>query len=85
MNALYMILLICGLVCVRMSIIWYKNDSGYVSQCALCDIIKRRDGIYLNALYMLVLKERCYVSECALYVIIKMRDFMCLNAKYMFS
>ena len=69
MNALYTILLKFGLVCVRM---------------CLYDI-KMTVGMCLNALYMILLKERWYESECALYVIIKMSFFMCLNAKFMFS
>jgi len=55
-KALYMMLK-RKLLYVWMRLIWYYyNESLYVSDCALYDIIKMRDCMYLNALYMKLLK-----------------------------
>jgi len=39
-------------------------------------------SVFMNALYMILLKWKLHVSECALQEIIKMRADMCLNAIY---
>ena len=82
LNALYMILLKCGI---------------YVPECASNDIIKMRPsmwqiaiffniqvtaGMCLKGLYRILINWEMYVSEWALYDI-KMRARMCLNALYM--
>ena len=54
-----------------------------MSECALNDIIKMRAGICLEALYMILLNERCYLSERALYDVTMMGDIICLNALQM--
>ena len=62
---------------------YYSNESFYVSECALYDIIKMRACMCLNALHMILLNKSWCVSECASYGIIKLRSGMCLNARHM--
>ena len=96
LKALYMMLKRKHLY-VWMHLIWYYyNESLYVSECALYDIIKMRLYVSECALYEIIKwkfscvwmrfiwyyeDESLCVSEGALYAI-KMRGGMCLNALY---
>ena len=44
-----------------MRYIWYEIDNWYISKFAICDIINSTAGIYLNALYMILIAQLVYI------------------------